>query len=430
MSARVSTYTTLHTYPDLNASILLHGYSAAVDWVKKEIAELASSGAVLDPDSLSFDSLISLKARGYITEKAPDEERRYVEELLRVLATKQARPVDLIISRRIQAVKASGAAGEADAPLADNDRIVNGIQTLLKELVPAIRVRRPVRITLNLSEPDLSQGDFRSLVYVIDHISGDSKIAFEFYLRARDSYVERLADFRDRFSQARAAEILADAQSVSREGYYDHLTKWVSDTFLQRAGHHGPHPSTGLRWIFEASNEAEMAGVREMAAKLERLNITPLVLCRGGQVSPEPQAGMSLVRPDEYALLSSVGKFFSAPSLLSFTPFFSRGAAVISVGLDGMCSLSSLPHWPDSARFVPLDDAVDLVKREERPRSGDRPSGGAEDSFCLQCPYCLICGGNPFIPEKEMASRDCSELFHKKIGAVLPALSRRKYEGE
>jgi hypothetical protein len=430
MSARVSTYTTLHTYPYLNAGILLHGYSAAVDWVKQEIAELAASGTALDTDSLSFDSLVSLKARGYITERDAAEEKRYVGELLRVLATKQAQPVDLIISKRIRAGEVSAAAGEGGAPPADNDRIIEGLQAILKAVVPEIKVRRLVRVTLDLSEPGMSQDDFNSLVYVIDHLSGDPKIAFEFYLRARDIYAERLADFRDRFSQARAAEILADAQSVSKEGYYDHLTKWLSDTFLHRKAHGKAHLSTGLRWVFEASNEAELAGVREIAAGLESLSITPLVLCRGEEMPPESGGGMLLVRDDEYALLSSVGKFFSALSILSFTPFFSRRAAVISVGLDGRCSLSNLPHWPDSDGSVSLDDAVELLKREGRTPPAALSSPAAEDSFCLQCPYCLICGGNPFIPEQEMASYDCSKLFHQKIGAILPALSRRKHEGK
>lgn len=432
MSERVSTYTAPHIYPSLNAGILVHGYSAAVDWVKKDIAEQASPGGTLDPNSVSYSTLTSLRVRGYITDNDPDEEGRHVKEMLRVLATKQAAPFELIVSHHVRPAEAAGRGGGSDPLPIEKDIVVEGIRAILQALVPKINVRRLVRVTADLSQRGLSPSDIESLIYVTDRISADSKIAFEVYLRARDSYLDWLVDFRNRLVQARGVEVFADAQSVREEGYFLHIAKRLSNIFSRAPGHAKHHFSTRLRWTYEAlaDPEAEMAGMRENLRGLEKLGIIPVGLCAEDEALPAAPAEAPLVGAGEYGLLSQADKFFSAPSILSFKPFFTRAKTAISVGLDGLLSVSSLPNRSTDPTLLPVEGVVDLLKQEDQTPSLDFLSSEGEDLFCLRCPYCLICGGNPFLPEEERASYDCFKVFNQKMRTVLPALSRRKYEGE
>jgi hypothetical protein len=431
MTNRFSAYTASHVYPDLNAGILLHGYSAAVDWVTKDIAERAMEGESLDSDAVGYEALMSLRVRGYITDNNPAQEREYVKDLLNVLASKQMAPVDLFVSKRAAPYNISSTVEVSEHASIEPEQVAEYVQALLLAIAPKTRTRRIVRITLNLQEAGLGKDDIGSLLHVISRLSSDSKLIFEFYLRARDSYIESLSYFRRQLAKAREIEVLADRQSVSEQGYDERIKKSLSQLFLHDGGHNHTHFPLRLRWTYEAAAPAgELDGMREIISSLEAFGISTLILCRKQEMPSIPAGKIPLVGSDEYALFSRAGKFFSAPSIFSFNPFFSQVTTALSVGLDGRCSFSTLPHLPEKFETVQLADMVSVLEQECQIYSVDSLKSDADELFCLQCPYCLICGGNPFLSRQEMATYECFKVFHRKIGTILPVLSRRQYESE
>ncbi len=63
-------------------SLLLHGYTGAIDLVKKKIITVLESKKPDCLNSLSLDIINKLKRRGYLTEKTLAEERKYVKTII------------------------------------------------------------------------------------------------------------------------------------------------------------------------------------------------------------------------------------------------------------------------------------------------------------------------------------------------------------
>jgi len=67
-----------------DTTILFHGYSGAVDMVRNNVLHLLSNpDRELSPvnGNVSTDTIAMLKKRGYLTDKSPEEERKFVREL-------------------------------------------------------------------------------------------------------------------------------------------------------------------------------------------------------------------------------------------------------------------------------------------------------------------------------------------------------------
>ena len=81
---RVSSYTICVNLPeDPNHSLLVHGYTGAIDRVNKEVARIIKSRIVLSEDMFdqlpcSKEAIHTLIKRGYLTSRSPVEEREYV----------------------------------------------------------------------------------------------------------------------------------------------------------------------------------------------------------------------------------------------------------------------------------------------------------------------------------------------------------------
>jgi hypothetical protein len=393
---------------------------------------MAIEGEFLDSEAVDYEALMSLRVRGYITDNNPAQERQYVKDLLKVLESKQMAPVDLFVSKKAAPGKVPSTVEDSELTSIEPEQVAEYVQALLLAIAPKTRTRRIVRITLNLQESGLGRDDIGSLLHVISRLSSDSKLIFEFYLRVHDGYIESLSYFRNQLAKAREIEVLADRQSVSEQGYDERIKKSLSQLFLHDGGHNHSHFPLRLRWTYEASAApaGELDGLREILSGLEAFGISTLILCRKEQMPSAPASNMPLVGPDEYALFSRAGKFFSAPSIFSFNPFFSQVRTALSVGLDGMCAFSTLPNLPEKIETIQLADMVSVLEQERQIYSVDSLKSDAGELFCLECPYCLICGGNPFLSRQEMATYECFKVFHQKIGTILPVLSRRQYESE
>jgi len=100
---RASSYIVAIPLPDTDRVLLFHGYTGAVDVVSSRIAGPLTDGESSNGsfrNSLSSDTLSHLTTRGYLTEKTPEAERAYVEELGRrvhAVLKKHASPGFLIV---------------------------------------------------------------------------------------------------------------------------------------------------------------------------------------------------------------------------------------------------------------------------------------------------------------------------------------------
>lgn len=88
---RVSSYTICVNLPeDPDYSLLVHGYTGAIDRVNKEIARMIKSKIVLSEDMFdqlpcSKETAHTLMKRGYLTSRSPVEEREYVHSMANFL---------------------------------------------------------------------------------------------------------------------------------------------------------------------------------------------------------------------------------------------------------------------------------------------------------------------------------------------------------
>jgi len=100
---RASSYIVAIPLPDTDRVLLFHGYTGAVDVVSSRIAGPLTDGESSNGNfrnSLSSDTISHLTTRGYLTEKTPEAERAYVEELGRrvhAVLKKHASPGFLIV---------------------------------------------------------------------------------------------------------------------------------------------------------------------------------------------------------------------------------------------------------------------------------------------------------------------------------------------
>ncbi|MEO0248750.1 MAG: hypothetical protein ABIN58_04275 [candidate division WOR-3 bacterium] len=430
MTLRFSTYIASHFYPQLKGGILLHGYSGAVDWVKPEIAQLASPGAVVDPKSLHYDTLTMLKVRGHLTQHDPAEEGRHVRELLRVLRARQAAPFELILSKHVPPRAITEQREEDERPPVD--RIIDGLQTVFRALVPQTKTRRLVRVTLSLSESVLFPEDLETLLKVISHLVGDPKLLFEFYIRLRDTHVGWLSSVRDRLPSVRELEVLADRQSVANRDYSTLLMKNLSSFCYHPIGHATPHPVVPVLWVYHLAevSETDLIRAQEIAGELRSFGINPIFVGTSEPLARQVEPHLPLLDSSEYALLPPVSRFLRRPIVFSFYPYFSRVPAFLSVGLNGRYILSRLPYSPDGLEWRSLTEVVEVWQQVSQAQPVEGWPIPSEGLFCLQCAYCLICSGNPFVPQKEIGSTTCFEVFHRKIKTILSVIGGRRYESE
>ena len=88
---RVSSYTICVNLPeDPDYSLLVHGYTGAVDRVNKKVAQLMKKRIVISEDMFdqlpcSKETIRTLMKRGYITSRSPVEEREYVHSMANFL---------------------------------------------------------------------------------------------------------------------------------------------------------------------------------------------------------------------------------------------------------------------------------------------------------------------------------------------------------
>ncbi len=88
---RVSSYTICVKLPeDPNYTLLVHGYTGAIDRVNKEVAQMIKSKVVLSEDMFdqlpcSKGTIHTLMKRGYLTSRSPVEEREYVHSMANFL---------------------------------------------------------------------------------------------------------------------------------------------------------------------------------------------------------------------------------------------------------------------------------------------------------------------------------------------------------
>ncbi len=88
---RVSSYTICVNLPeDPNHSLLVHGYTGAIDRVNKEVARMIKSRIVISEDMFdqlpcSKETIHTLMKRGYMTSRSPVEEREYVHSMANFL---------------------------------------------------------------------------------------------------------------------------------------------------------------------------------------------------------------------------------------------------------------------------------------------------------------------------------------------------------
>ena len=88
---RVSSYTICVNLPeDPDHSLLVHGYTGAIDRVNKEVARMIKSRIVISEDMFdqlpcSKETIHTLIKRGYLTSHSPIEEREYVHSMANFL---------------------------------------------------------------------------------------------------------------------------------------------------------------------------------------------------------------------------------------------------------------------------------------------------------------------------------------------------------
>lgn len=88
---RISSYTICVNLPeDPNHSLLVHGYTGAIDRVNKEVAQMIKSRMVISEDMFdqlpcSKETIHTLMKRGYLTSRSPLEEREYVHSMANFL---------------------------------------------------------------------------------------------------------------------------------------------------------------------------------------------------------------------------------------------------------------------------------------------------------------------------------------------------------
>ena len=88
---RVSSYTICVNLPEEpDYSLLVHGYTGAIDRVNKEVAQMIKSRIVISEDMFeqlpcSKETVHTLMKRGYLTSRSPVEEREYVHSMANFL---------------------------------------------------------------------------------------------------------------------------------------------------------------------------------------------------------------------------------------------------------------------------------------------------------------------------------------------------------
>ena len=88
---RVSSYTICVNLPEEpDYSLLVHGYTGAIDRVNKKVAQLMKSQIVISEDTFdqlpcSKETIRTLMKRGYLTSRSPVEEREYVHSMANFL---------------------------------------------------------------------------------------------------------------------------------------------------------------------------------------------------------------------------------------------------------------------------------------------------------------------------------------------------------
>ncbi len=97
---RTSDYNIYVPLPDSDKYIMIHGYSGAVDVVPKGVVEFLrgfEDGDSLDSASLTKETFASLKQRGYLTERTPEQEQNFVCKLGRLLHNVQKKRAGFLV---------------------------------------------------------------------------------------------------------------------------------------------------------------------------------------------------------------------------------------------------------------------------------------------------------------------------------------------
>jgi hypothetical protein len=388
-------------YPEIESSILLHGYTGAIDLVQDEITDLLSSGR--ETSQLPYRLKRTLIDRGHLTTKGRKEESEHVMRMLEVLKQKLEAKTRFIIEPVLP-------------PDSDSDE-ARRILSSYFEIMDGVKSSSSYReVTLNLRNGISSRGqEFLDLVISVRNDWTLSAIA-----DARDfATISRYADehkIKETYLYSTfGPECFDEALTTLTDGFVAALNRNAIIVWLVSGGQ-----------LDAGCLERLVGRALDLKAKwpfgfgFTLISDSPTAQPNWGSTNLGGKYFSTLL-PEEVVLYRRIKRFLQNPTLLiSFEPCFYRGDLTVRFD-NGQVFLSYGAVHRDVAagdcrtRPISIDyEKIDAAKAELAFNDINHK--------LVDCPFCLICGcganGDLTGPGFENGCNGFGERLHR----ILPPL--------
>lgn len=378
---RISSYTTCFEYAPVDAAILMHGYTGAVDLVPIETATTLKDHKRCR-GALSYKSWLTIRERGYVTAVPRQLEIKRMLEMLRVLKGKLSPRLNVTID-------------SISEPAAS-------LRALLRIFIDLMTPSTTGTLSLNLNHP--RSADMVSALDVAPHWPATALLA--------EAGLSRLSDIPvNRFLSLEIFTLLHSSSDA------DVASAGLS-ALLERGAR--------VLWIIVLTPDCSGASAAHAVAQATLLKqkfpsaVDFLLVC---DTSNEHLPGEIAVEGRYYAVIPQsdlplyrrVRNFLRDPSLvINATPFF-RGDIDIHVADQTVLAgsgetaqaIASLSHEECNFDFRKLEDLISTAAAPEVTR---------EDAAC---PFALVCGCGG--AKKDDAGATPCAALKQRLRGILPA---------
>lgn len=400
MSYRVSSYSAFFQYPEIESSILLHGYTGAIDLVQDGVADLLGSGARVD--HLPYALRRTLIDRGYLTQKNLKEEEAHVLSVLEVLQRKLEARTKFLIEPVLP----------AEATPQDARRIVDSYFEIMDGLKSSSSYRE---VTLDL-RGGLGEraADFLDLAIAARNDWTLSAVTdgrdFGALEGSVDQHKIREVFVSSTFNDGEFGETLDGltknfARALNRDAIIvwlinpEELENGSLERLVDRAFEFKAKWPFGFSFSFISnSSTADSDGGASICGKY-----------------------FSSLKLEEIPLYRRIKRFLDNPTLLiNFEPCFYRGDLNVRFTDAKIYVSSALEREPIEAGDCQTNPTrVDYEKIEA---TKSKLGFGPIDKELASCPFCLICGCRADRSENDPDSESPCNGFGENLHRILPPL--------